>query len=112
MLLFWLTLQQKHLKYSSASLPSSVSVVLLFDHKVPAYYLGLGTILYGLLAASHPTILQLADAVAVRWIQQLSEKPSQKEVYYSLVSFTFQQISPGTFSNFGASWTDWCESSP
>jgi hypothetical protein len=48
--------------------------------QVPAYHLCLGTILHGLLVASHPTIQQLADTIAVRWIQQLSSTTSTNEV--------------------------------
>lgn len=36
--------------------------------------------LHGLLADFHPTVLQLADAIAVRWIQQLLNPSSPDEV--------------------------------
>lgn len=43
--------------------------------------------LYGLLADFHPTVLQLADAVAVRWIQQLLNSSSPDEVCKTFDTF-------------------------
>lgn len=46
--------------------------------QVPSYHLGFGAILHGLLAGCHPTIIQLADTVAARWIQQLLDSPDDE----------------------------------
>ena len=64
-----------------------ISVVITFrscsfvTFQIPSYHLGFGAILHGLLAGCHPTIFQLADTVAARWIEQLLEHTSTDEVH-------------------------------
>ena len=49
--------------------------------QVAVYHFCLGSLMYGLMASGHPTVVDLADSIAVRWIQQLSGQSSTNEVF-------------------------------
>ena len=52
----------------------------IVSFQVAAYHFCLGSLMYGLMAAAHPTVQELADNIAVRWIQQLAGHTSPNEV--------------------------------
>ena len=49
--------------------------------QVAVYHFCLGSLMYGLMASGHPTVVDLVDSIAVRWIQQLSGQSSTNEVF-------------------------------
>jgi hypothetical protein len=51
---------------------------------VAVYHFCLGSLMYGLMASGHPTVVDLADSIAVRWIQQLSGQSSTNELLVTM----------------------------
>ncbi|CAI8033459.1 Focadhesin, partial [Geodia barretti] len=51
---------------------------------VAVYHFCLGSLIYGLMASGHPTVDDLADSIAVRWIQQLSDQTSTNELLVTM----------------------------